>query len=73
MVHPNNKTGIAAKIPSFTLRIGFRFIPTLIHQLSTITPCLVADIGAVVKFFNEGFKIYNGLGNNDDTNHGTFL
>jgi hypothetical protein len=27
----------------------------------------------VVKFFNEGFKGYKGLGSNDDTNHGTFL
>jgi hypothetical protein len=38
-----------------------------------MTPCSVIDIGEVVNFFKEGFEVYKGLRNNDDTNHGTFL
>lgn len=72
-VHPNNKIGIVTKIPSLTIRTGSGFITALNQTASTITPCLVADIGTVVKFFNEGFKVYKGLGSNDDDNHGTFL
>jgi hypothetical protein len=72
-LHPNNKTGITAKIQSLTIRTGSGFITALNQTSSTITPCLVADIGTVVKFFNEGFKVYKGLGSNDDDNNGTFL
>jgi hypothetical protein len=72
-LHPNNKTGIMDKIHSLTIRTGSGFITALNRTSSTIKPCLVADIGAVVKFFNEGFMVYKGLGSNDDDNHGTFL
>jgi hypothetical protein len=71
--HPNNKIGIVTKIPSLTIRTGSGFITALNQTPSTITPCLVADIGTVVKFFNEGFNVYKGLGSNDDDNHGTIL
>jgi hypothetical protein len=72
-LQPNNKTGITAKIHNFRIRISSGFTTALNQALFTITLCLVADIGAVIKFFNEGFKVYKRLGSNDDDNHGTFL